>query len=81
MSLRKNGDYDILMLQIAKDSKSFHHLLFTVITDICWTGRRSPKLTRGKQPLMVSNRAMTEHTWIYVKRGATVFGTIQNKKV
>lgn len=34
VSLRKNGGYDILMLKIAKDSKSFHHLLFTVITDI-----------------------------------------------
>lgn len=81
VSLRKNGDYDILMLKIAKDSKSFHHLLFTVITDICWIARRPPKLSRWKQPLRISSRTMPKHWWIVVKRGATVFGTLQNNEV
>lgn len=79
MNLRKNGDYNILMLKISKDAKSFHHL-FTVISDICSTGRRSPKLIRWKQPWTLSNRAVPKYRWIYVKRGATVFGTVQNNK-
>lgn len=81
VSLRKNGDYEILMLKIAKDSKSFHHLLFTVITDICWTGGRPPKLSRWKQLLTVSSRTTPKHGWIYVRRAATVFGTLQNNEV
>lgn len=81
VSLRKNGHYGILMLKIAKDSKSFHHLLLTVTTDICWTGRMSPKLIRWKQPLIVSNRRMPKHRWIYVQIGATVLGTVQNNEV
>lgn len=58
VSLRKNADDDILMLKIAKDSKTFHHLLFAVITDICWTGRTSPEFIRGKQLLRASIRTM-----------------------
>lgn len=33
MSLRKNSDHNILMLSITEDAKSFHHILFTVISD------------------------------------------------
>lgn len=77
MSLRKNGDYYMLMLKIAKDSKSFLHILFTIISDISSTGRISPKLITWKQPLISSNRAVPKYRWIYVKRGAIVFQTVQ----
>lgn len=46
VSLKKNCDYNILMLKIANDSEGFHHLLFTVNTAICGSGSRSPTLIR-----------------------------------
>lgn len=66
MSLRKNGDCIILMLKIAKDAKSSHYILFIVISEICSTGGRSPKLIRWTHPLTLSKRAVPEYRWIHV---------------
>lgn len=80
MSLRKNGDYNILMLKPAKDAKSFHYILFTKISDICSTGGRSPKLIRWEHPLTLTKRVVPKYRWTRVKRGAMVFGTVQNNE-